>query len=342
MEIIEPWLPLLAATGVAGLLLPMWHWIHQHCPEGGRGEVGDSVWTKRWLRFPDKRIAAPYCWRPLVPWLAKLCRGNWYAVSYPAALAVVPLIAWYAGAGWAGFAVALMFVGNYHLWPFNVKWPELSENVGHLLFLGCLVALAGDHWSIYPLALMVVMCRESLGAAVAAVALFVNPWALIPIAGGGAIAWFTRRENTDETHPLVEKTYIDTFRRWIVAKGAGVAIYHWTTSIQPLGGVPLVIPFMWEHVDSFGHLALVAAFPLWFFSVPASGASRQHGYMFHLCIPFLVQLPTPWLWLMVMLSWLWPHDWAVYDERGGHENVEPWPGEKGWAEHQRSQWVNRR
>jgi hypothetical protein len=272
---------------------------------------GDK-WYMRQMAFTTLPISPPYCWRPLLPALAR--RLGFMPVSYVATFLTPIVVYFYVGGGWPGTACGLMFVGTAHIFRFNIKNPEYAEGLGQFLLLCSLWAVSTDSLLAWPLLLLSALCRETLPAILGVVVLFVNPWLLAPLIVGAAVAYLSRDEDQENRHPLVEKTSYETIARWAKYKGANVL--HYAHTVQPLRGLAFTVPFVWGGVGSFARLGLVALVPLWLLAVPASGQSRVICYGFGLLIPFAAALPSEWLWLVVMLQWFWPVDYRVYDEGG--------------------------
>lgn len=275
--------------------------------------MNGDCWYNRRFAFTVEPISPPYCWRPLLPLLARVF--GFGPVSFTASLATPLVIYAYCGGGWTGFAVAMMFVGNKQLFSFNIKNPAYAEGLGHLIFIASLWAMSEHSAAIFPLMALAALCRESVGAALSLVALFVWPVAILPAAIAIGIAYLSRREDATNRHPLVEKTNYQTIVRWVKVKRDNVL--HWTTVIQPLRGLAFTVPWMWGDVTSFARVGLVGFVAFWCLSLPASGASRHLAYGFGLLAPFAAALPGPWLWTFVILSWFWPVDFSTYDESGG-------------------------
>ena len=273
---------------------------------------GDK-WFIRQMAFTKDRISAPYCWRPLVPTLAR-----WFGfrpITYLATVTTPLLIYFYAGAGWAGCAVALMFIGNKHLFSFHIRSPEYAEGVGQWLVIASLWSLSTGSVLIWPLLLLSALCRETLIAMLATlVVLNGEPVLLLPILTGAIVAYTMRRETKDNKHPLVEKTAYGTVLRWAKEKQGDVLDYAHT--IQPLRGLVFAVPFVWGDVSSFARVGLSGFVAIWLAAIPATGQCRIMSYGFVLLIPFAAALPGPWLWLFVILAWFWPGEWQKFSEAG--------------------------
>jgi hypothetical protein len=275
---------------------------------------GDK-WYMRQMAFTDLPISPPYCWRPLVPRLARYF--GFMAVSYSSTVATPIVIYYFVGGGWRGFACAMLFVGNLHIVPFNVRCPEYSESVGHLLMIGSLWAIGADSALAWPLLLLSALCRETITAALGLIVLFWNPWLLIPLVAGSAVAYLTRNEDEGNRHPLVEGSAYDTLARWAKKKDSGVLSFAHV--IQPLRGAAIAVPFMWYGVGDFARLGLIGFIGIWVLAIPASGQSRIICYGFGLLLPFVAVLPLTGLWLLVLVTWFWPVDIRAFDETGGQK-----------------------
>ena len=164
---------------------------------------GDK-WYMRQFAFGRTSISAPYCWRPLLPILAR--HLGFKLVSYSAILATPIVVYVYAGSGWAGCAVALMFVGNRWIFAFNVRNPEYAEGVGQFLMISTLFAMSVGSPLAWSLMLLCGLCRETIGVTLILIALFTNPFLVLPAAVGLAAAYLTRDEDKDNQHPLIEAT----------------------------------------------------------------------------------------------------------------------------------------
>ena len=292
----------------AGLLV-LWHMVYHVVQQP---VMSGDKWHIRHMAFTDLPVSAPYCWRPLHPLL-----GRWfgfYAVSYLASLATPIVIYYWMGAGWRGFLVALLFLGNTNMFPFHIKNPEYAEAVGHLLFIAALWSMQEGAWVAYPLLLLCALCRETIAAPLLLIAAIWNPWMCIPLVIGSAFAWLTRREDKDNRHPLVEATPYETLKRWMRTKQD--AVISFAHVFQPLRGVAITVPFMWERVGDFARVGIIGLLPIWLLALPASGQSRIMCYGYALIVPFAAELPIGWLWGFAFLAWFWPIDIACYKESG--------------------------
>lgn len=294
----------------AGACLLFWHWMWRKVDVS---ELSGDTWYMRQFAYTDDPVSAPYCWRPLVPMLARVL--GFVPLSYAANMATCAVIYFFVGGGWVGFACVLMFLGNRNMFPFNIKNPEYSESVGQLLFISSLWAMSTGSPLIWPLLLLAALCRETIAAALGLIALFVNPLFIFPLALGAAVSYLSRKENKQNRHPLVEETVYGTVKRW--AKIKSWRSLHWAHIIQPLRGFAFAVPFVWNGVGDFTRLALVGFIPIWLLALPASGQSRIIGYGFGLLIPFIAVLPVEWVWFFVLISWFWPFEFSMYNESGG-------------------------
>lgn len=290
-------------------MMGFWHWLyHIVNPTAMSGDK----WYMRQMAFTTLPISPPYCWRPLLPALAR--RLGFPAVSYTATFLAPIVVYFYVGGGWTGTACGLMFVGTNRIFSFNIKNPEYAEGLGQFLLLSSLWAISSGSLLAWPLLLLAALCRETLSAILGVVVLFVNPWLLIPLVVGSAASYLSRDEDQENRHPLVEKTAYETLVRWTREKGGNAISYAHT--IQPLRGLAFTVPFMWGAVGDFARLGLVALAPIWLLALPASGQSRIVCYAFGLLIPFAAALPPGWLWFVVMLQWFWPVDYGLFNEGG--------------------------
>jgi len=301
--------PLLIVLAVSGAAMVFWHWIHHVV---NPSTMSGDKWYVRQMAFTDQPVSPPYCWRPLLPWLARVF--GFRLVSYSATFATPFVIYYYVGGGWNGLACALCFIGMPTLFSFNIRNPEYSEGIGQLLFISTLWAMQTGSWAVWPLLLLCSLCRETMTAALGCIAVFWYPLYLIPLAAGSAVAYFSRRESTDNRHPLVEDGAYATVLRW--AKEKGSRVVHYAHTVQALRGLTFAVPFMWHAVGGFARLGLVGALGIWLLSIPASGQSRIFAYCFGLLIPFTAALPGEWCWAVAGLCWFWPIDYALYSESG--------------------------
>jgi hypothetical protein len=278
-------------------------------------DISGDKWYMRNLAFTDLATSPPYCWRPLLPTLARIV--GFAPVSYLAVAATPIIVYYYVGGDWVGCACAVAFIGNRYIHAFNIKNPEYVEGLGQLLFISSLWAMSIGSPLAWPLFLLAALCRETLTAALGLIALFWNPWLLIPLVVGAGASYLTRREHKDTVgrHPLVEGTVYDTIKRWAGVKHA--LVFHWAHTVQPLRGLAFAVPFVWWGVGDFARLSLVGCAAIWLLAVPASGQSRIMCYTFGILIPFVAALPIEWVWVFCLLSWFWPFDFSVYDETGG-------------------------
>ena len=168
-------IPLIAVVGVTAAWMLYCHWLH-HCVN--QPTMSGDKWYIRQMAFTDMPISAPYCWRPLVPFIARFT--GFTLLSYSCTMATPIIIYYWMGQGWTGFACGLLFTGNIHLLQFNVRNPEYAESVGQFLMLASLWAMSIGHWAAWPLLLLAALCRETLAAALGLIALFWNPLLLIP------------------------------------------------------------------------------------------------------------------------------------------------------------------
>jgi hypothetical protein len=293
-------------------MLVFWVWLYRCVAPR---EMSGDRWYMRLYAYTNDPVSPPYCWRPLLPYMARV--AGFAPVSY-LAIALTPLVVYgYVGGGWAGFACAMIFVGNRMVFSFNVSNPEYVEGVGQLLFISSLWALSVNSPWAWPLLLLAALCRETITAALGLIVLFWNPILLIPLAVGAGVSYFTRREHTEAVgrHPLVETTVYETVKRWVKVKGANCL--HWAHTIQPIRGLALAVPFVWGGVGDFTRLSLVGCAAIWLLALPASGQSRIMCYSVGILLPFAAALPVWWLWFFVLIAWFWPFDFSVYDESGG-------------------------
>jgi len=294
----------VAAVSAAATAYWIWaYWVIQPRP------FADGWFIYRFA-YTNNPTSPPYCWRPLVPMLLRYL-GPW--VSHAASFATPLVIYGYLGGGWSAAALAVAFVGNKHIFQYDIKHPEMSESVGHLLLVASLWSLSlGSPWSILLLGLAM-LCREALGAMLIAVAVLVGAWpAVVAALLAGAVAYFGRAEDRANRHPLVEATNYETAARWTKVKGQNA--FDWPQFIGSVRGAPFFVPFAWGSVGSFEHLALAAYAPLWLLSIPASGVSRHLAYAFILFAPFVVACGETWSWFYCVASWFWPHDFSNYAE----------------------------
>ena len=295
--------------GMTLALLVLWHMIYHVVREP---VMSGDKWYIRHMAFTKLPASAPYCWRPLHPFLGRMF--GFFTVSYLASVATPLIIYYWMGGGLRGFLVALLFLGNTQLFAFHIKNPEYTEALGHLLFICALWAMQVDSIVAYPLLLLCALCRETIAAALLVIAVVWNPLMCIPILIGSAVAYFTRKEDKENRHPLVEATPYETLKRWLRTKQE--AVVNYAHIIQPLRGLAITVPFMWERVGDFARVGTLGLLPIWLLALPASGQSRIVCYGFAIIAPFAAELPIGWLWGFVFLAWFWPIDIAQYKETG--------------------------
>lgn len=305
--------PFLSLMGFA-LLIGLYSYAINHITQ--IPAMSADKWHIRHFAFTNEPVSPPYCWRPLFPILAR--HLGFKLVSYSASIATIVLIYRWVGGGWTGFLCAAMFVGNPHIFPFHIRNPEYTESLGQLLFMSSLWAVSVSSPLAWPLLLLSALCRETIAAALGIIVLFVNPLLLVPLVAGSSVAWFGRKEEKENRHPLVEGTAVDTVKRWIKYK-KGSAL-HFAHVIQPLRCLAFTVPFMWHAVGPFARLGLLGFIPIWLLALPASGQSRIICYGFGLLIPFAAATPIEWLWVVAFFSVFWPIDYAVFDESGGEKS----------------------
>lgn len=317
--------PLLWTAVISVASLAYWHWAFHVVQE--RRDSGDAMQYRQWV-YHNGPVSPPYHVRPFVPLLARAAsiftvrfKGDpafhaFQVVSYIASAATPVAVYYLAGGGWIGLGLGVAFLGNIHLFRYNVQNPEMAESVGQLLMACGLLAIYSGHWVAYPVIALGTMTRETTAAVFAVIAMVINPWLLIGTAAGAAAVLLLKRPATDVgLHPLVEKDSYLTLKRWVKVKG--YFAWHWTNVIQPLRGLPLVVPFTWTLVPEAARWSLLALIPIAVLSLPASGASRIHNYAWCLFVPFVVALPPQWIAIVAILSWFWPFDFSLYDESGG-------------------------
>ena len=301
--------PFIVLAAGSATVVGFWTWVWGW---GTRRKVIGDAWHIRKQAYTGKPTSAPYCWRPLTPFL-----GRWLGFRFVSGLAcwATPLVLYvYLGGGWAAVFVGLAFLGNRHIGIWALRNAENAEALGHLLLASTLLAISTSHWAAYPLAFLAVMCRETLGAALGVIALVVNPFLLLPLAGGGALAWLTRREDKEHRHPLVKETPQATLKYWLEVKRADAL--GWPNVVAPVRGAIFAVPAMWGAVPDFARYALIAVPVVWAFSLPASGAQRLNAYTFALFAPFVYALGVEWAAIYALASWFWPYDFSRYDESG--------------------------
>lgn len=303
--------PLLATLGVAGFLVAYFHWMNHVIPE--EYPMSGDTWYMRHMAFTDLPVTAPYCWRPLLPRLARYF--GFFAVSYSASIATTAVIYFCVGGGWRGFLCALIFMANGNIFHHNIRNPAYAEGLGQLLMISSVWAMGTGSLIAWPLFLLAALCRETIAASLGLVAVFWNPLLLIPLVLGSCVAYLTRKEDKDNRHPLVEATPYDTLVRWARFKGLGAISYAHV--IQPLRGLAIAVPFVWNDVGHFARLGLVGLIPIWLLALPASGQSRIMCYGFAYLIPFAAALDGPWLGVVTLLSVFWIADVRAFDETGG-------------------------
>ena len=301
-------------VSVTLFFLGFWHWQHHVI---NPSHMSGDKWYMRRMAYTDQPVSPPYCWRPLLPFLARL--AGFSVVSY-AATAITPLIIyWYLGSGWSAAAVALMFVGSRDIFSFNIRNPEYAESIGQFLVVSGAWALRDG--ALWPAAVVLILgglTRETVACLLALLAIFSPLWFLapLPILGLGA-AYLTRREDKTNRHPLVEGSPYETLVRW--AKVKGEKCLHYAHTVQTFRGLTFSVPFVWSQADAWARCGLLGFIPIWLLALPASGQTRIMSYGFILLAPFAVAAGSPWVWFLLLLHWFWPIDYALYEEGGGQD-----------------------
>lgn len=303
----------LPVVAVIATTIVVWLYLYWTFHVAMEPDVNGDAWYMRRAAFTDNPVSPPYCWRPLLPWLARWL--GFGPVTQGATLLTPLALYGYLGGGWNAAAMAIAFVGIRPIFAFNVKNQEYAEGLGHLLFVLALWGMRDGTWWAVPAVLAATLCREALGAALAVIAILWAPLMLLPIGAAGALAYFTRREDKANRHPLVESTSYGTFVRWAkVKRDLGLHFAHTLQTTRLLG---FSVPFVWHDVSAYARLGLAGILGLGFFAIPASGQSRHYGYAFALLAPFAASLGGEWCWLHALVCWFWPYDYACYNESGG-------------------------
>jgi hypothetical protein len=303
---------LLAVVAVFLGFGAFWHWDEVYA-DPKETVSGDGYYIRRMAFAKGKPVSKPYCWRPLYPFLARYF--GFRPVSYVCMAGAVYMIYLLAGGGWAGAALAIGYFGNICIGRFAFRCPDYCDALGQFLFAASLYALLHHSPWVILLAALCALTRENLGATIGLLSLFFQPWAFASALAAGLMAYYLRREDHLNVHPLVEQTAYGTLVRWARAKKDGVL--HWAHTVQPLRGLPFFIPFGWSGAPSGAGWLLLGFCPLFLFAIPASGQSRMLSYGYGLCVPFAAVCGIEWLWVACLLQWFWPIDLASFDEGGG-------------------------
>lgn len=301
---------LVALTTVSVAMFAYAYWVYRVLPV--KHQMSGDQWYITQFAYTDEPISAPYCWRPLVPMLAR--RLGFKLVTYTATIAIPFVIYYYMGGGWTGFFCAMLFVGNHHAYSFMAKNPEYADGVGQLLLISTVWAITVGSPLAWPLLLLCALCRETISAALGVFVLFFNPWLLAPLIVGSAAAYFGRNEDKDNTHPLVESNPYETLKRW--GRFKQLKALHYAHTIQPLRAVAFTVPFVWGSVGDLARYGLFSLIPIWLLAVPASGQTRIMCYGFVFFLPFFAALSVEWQAAVVMLTWFWPIDLRAFEEGG--------------------------
>lgn len=301
--------PLISLLAMDFVAFAYFIWVYRVLVKGHIS--GDQFYYTR-MAFTDNAVCAPYCWRPLVPRLARI--AGFPLVSYVSILATPVVIYMYAGGGWTGFICGALFIGNHHIFQFGIRNPEYADGVGQLLIVSSVWAISAGSPLAWPLLILSALCRETIAAALGATLLFWEPILLLPLAVGSAAAYLSRKEDKENLHPLVEASPYATLARW--GKNKGTKALHYAHTIQPLRGLAFTVPFVWSGVGDFARLGLLAFIPIWFLALPASGQSRIMCYGFIFLVPFVIALPGEWQWFILLISWFWPIDLNTFNETG--------------------------
>lgn len=300
-------LPLFVALGATSFLLALWTWVWHYVADPSWS--GDQFYIRKGAYTRDP-TSAPYCWRILGPMLARV--AGFLPVTLLSSLGVAGVLYFYVGGGWGGCALVIAWASNRHLMPFHVREPELAEGLGHLIFVAALFSLHEGVWWAPVLGMLAAMQRESLGLALLPLYAIFNWVGVVLVLATLGTVYIVAERDTKNYHPLTERSFYATWKRW--AKAKGPAIYHYSQQLQPLRWSPLSVPWVWNSVDSYTRLSLTAAATLWFFSIPASGASRAFAYAFFIFAPFVAALGAQWAWTYAIVSALWPIEISTYDE----------------------------
>lgn len=304
----EPLFAVLAVILGFGLF---WHWDEVYA-DPKTTVSGDGYYIRR-QAFTRNPVSKPYCWRPLYPFLAR--HFGFRPVSYVFMLGAVIGIYFLAGKGWAGAALAIGFFGNISIGRFAFRAPDYCDSLGQFLFVASVYALLHRSPWVILLAPLAMLTRENIGVTVGLLALPIYPAASVLALVAGLLAYYLRREDHGNVHPLVEKTAYETLVRWARAKKDG--LLHWAHVIQPLRTLPFLVPFGWYRAPAGAGWLLAGFAPLFFFAIPASGQSRLLCYGYALCVPFAAVCGIEWVWVACILQWFWPADFAAFDEGGG-------------------------
>ena len=301
---------LIALAALSLAMFAYAYWVYRVLPE--KPHMSGDQWYMTQAAYTDEPISAPYCWRPLVPMMAR--RLGFPLVTYSATIATPFVIYGYLGGGWTGFLAASLFIGNNNLFTFSVKNPEYADGVGQFLLISTVWALTAGSPLAWPLLLLCALCRETITAALGVFVLFVNPWFLIPLIVGSVAAYLGRKEDKDNQHPLVEKTAYETVKRFGRLKGLNAL--HYAHTVQPLRAIAVAVPFMWSQVEHLARVGLLGVGAIWLLALPASGQSRIMCYGFVFFLPFFAALSVEWQGFFVFITWFWPADIRVFDEGG--------------------------
>lgn len=280
------------------------------------------------MTYTDDAVSAPYCWRPLAPWVGRVIglKGG----SIVGTIAFVYLCVRIVGDPIAAPLVALAIVFSPFYGEFFLWYWDYGDAINCAVTAWCVLAtMTGSYWVVVPLVL-VGFARESAALAVA-VWVFAfhaasGAWttglllAILPCAAL-TIAYTTRKEDRDNRHPLVEADRAATFRRWITFKtkstGGHALVTFWHT-LRPLRGFVLAVPFVFPYIQPSFRCGLLAFIPLAILAIPASGQSRAWGYGLPFLLPFVGRLAPEYICLLALVHvWYWGTGVAYFDETGG-------------------------
>lgn len=243
----------------------------------------------RYIAATQQRVARPFHYRWLIPWLMRKQKpATWQRLTRLSLWSLLPLTFWYVGAGWHGVAAAACVAGLSGVWKINQTYPILVDAPAMAVAL-----LSADLFrcGLWPLGIAVALLggcvRETTPVFAAAFAW--NPLALLGLVPV-AIRHF-QHEGPD---------VLDAEARWILDHPrAASRKYH--------AGLPFSIYLLpWgAGLLALGHptsqLLVLLAFAYGQCLI-ATDTVRLYMWAFPVMLASAVAgVPTPWLPLLVLL-----------------------------------------
>lgn len=308
-------IPVLTLLGIVLGMEYLWSYVFKIV--GTVEQSGDAVALRRAAYSENwwQPVTPPYCYRPLVPLMA---RYFGYRLVTTLGLLVLAL-GLYAlgGRGWTGVAVALAFMLMPAGVAFHATFPEYIDAVGYAVVTWGIVGLWGGHgWAVIPM-FLAPMVRETCWMVLVPVAIVSGQWWTLLGWALGWVGWWWLKKPPDwsDKHPLVKGSPRETLDYWLRIKQGG--LIHYAHTWQVFRATPFAIPFTWPLASTVERWSLLGLLGAWVSGWPGSGQSRMVAYGFPLLVPYLKHLDPAYLWLIVALALWWPFPTLnVYDESG--------------------------